>query len=67
MIVRATATTDQGSTDVEDPTVDDASTAVDDRTDDESHPRGTLLVTMVFLVALALAWAWMYYEMIHRS
>ena len=34
---------------------------------DDRHPRGTLLITSLFLVALIVVWAAMYFMMLSRS
>jgi len=35
--------------------------------DEDQHPRGTLLITSLFLVALIVVWAVMYFMMLSRS
>lgn len=35
--------------------------------DESDHPRGTLLIAGLFLVALAVAWSLMYMMMLSRS
>ncbi|MDH3706398.1 MAG: cytochrome c oxidase subunit 2A [Acidimicrobiia bacterium] len=34
---------------------------------EERHPRGTLLITSLFLVGLVVVWVAMYYMMLSRS
>jgi hypothetical protein len=35
--------------------------------DKEVQPRGTLVLLVVFLLAIAATWAWTYYTLIERS
>lgn len=54
----------------DDPDADDAAApdvATGAHEAEEQHPRGTLLITSLFLVALIVIWVAMYFMMLSRS
>lgn len=35
--------------------------------DEEVEPRGTMVLLLLFLLAIAVTWAWTYYTLLERS